>query len=212
MTRKQLMIGGLGALVLGACGPNSGGTTVVTKTVTVDGSEGIPTGSADEPVYWVAGHCGDSFELKGEGNPVGYSNSYAESEEFRIDYKDIGEFDDPFIIILADEDIGDDYWGGIGTYEMLPGERLTEENNYKFFEEGFHGNCEDSQMCVPICGDDRVWGDVINDKLDQYDGVLIGSDLVDSSSDLVWPYFRMTGSWGVSDACKNSEAYIYSGI
>ncbi len=188
--------------LLAGCGPGGSGPGL---------NGGIPVGSSSSPAYWVDGYCSVSFKVQGEGNPVGFSSFGANNSTYEIAYKDIGTFEGDIITIPADSDIGDDFWTGIGTYTILETTTLTEENS-RYFGAGVYNNCEDGTTCIPLCDNGQVWGDNINDKLEEYGGFLLELDSVGGSDETrAEPTFLLEGAWNGHDACKTTVAYNLNG-
>lgn len=201
MTLDRLLVSGALMAMLSGC------------PTTVDGDSrlnGGGTGSPDDPVYVVTGSCIGSFMLHGDGNPVGFSVGSASNSEFHVDYKEIGELNGLVISIFADSDFGDNYYSGIGTYDIL-GDQSLDEDNSVFFEEGYFDSCPDEyEPCLPICEDGQIWGDSLNDKLDRLGGFLLqfygeGADPGSTYDGKIFTAFPIEGPWGGGDVCTYTE-------
>ena len=174
--------------------------------------EGNGTGTPDDPVCWVTGRVNRSFEMKGQNNPVGFSSFYSEDQTYSVEYLDIGTFDGEIIEIPPHEDIGEDYETGIGTYLVIEGERLTPEQDPKYFEENYWLNCPEGEpTCLPVCDNGKIWGDHLNDTLDQLGGFLLdytGVGLSDSEGRLTT--YVVDCPWGGSDQYINAQLNDFS--
>lgn len=164
----------------------------------------------NNPEYWVDGECFSSFKLQGEGNPVGFSVYTAVNEDFRTNYKDIGTFGNGEIIVPSDDDIGDHASNGVGEYVIREDELLTINNAPRFFEEGYFGNCTESEECEPLCLDGKLLGEHINLMIQENDA-MVTTTYFHEGDTRVKVYFPINNPWGGMGNCWDSSSYIYSG-